>query len=240
MTAINPLSYFLNKLRKDYDLCDGEVQAWFNLPFHLREYGENSDLMRQGDRPSQCCLIVDGLACRFKVVTHGSRQIISIHIPHDMPDLQGLYLAHSDYYVGTLARSTVAFVPHEPIKEVIAAFPRLASCLWRETLIDGSIFAEWIVNTGRRDAHRRIAHLLCELALRYRRVGLGDETGFPWLLTQTNMADAAGLSVVHVNRMMQKLRVKGLIGNHDKKMHIKDWPGLVEEAEFDATYLHLN
>ena len=191
-------------------------------------------------RPSQFCLIVDGLACRFKVVTDGSRQIISIHIPHDMPDLQGLHLTHSDYYIGTLARSKVAFLPHDGIREAIAAYPRLASSLWREPLIDGSIIAEWVVNTGRRDAHRRIAHLLCELALRYRRVGLGDETGFPWLLTQTNLADAAGLSVVHVNRMMQRLRENGLIGNHDKKMRILDWPGLVEEAEFDATYLHLN
>ena len=104
---------------------------------------------------------------------------------------------------------------------------------------DASIVGEWVVNTGRREAGKRIAHLICELALRYKRAGLGDESGFPWRLTQTNVADVAGLSVVHVNRKLQSLGEKGLIGTHDKTLRILNWSGLVEEAEFDAVYLHL-
>lgn len=240
MSADNPLFRLADKLSADCSLSDAEAQALVAIPFHLKEYGENSDILRQGDRSSQCCLVVDGLLCRFKVVSNGGRQIISLHIPQDMPDLHGLYLTYADHFLGTLPRSTLAFLPHDSVKEAVAAHPRLGACMWRETLIDASILGEWIVNSGRREAGTRIAHMICELALRYKRAGTGDETGFPWHLTQMNIADAAGLSIVHVNRMLQGLRHSGLIGNQARgRMNILDWQGLVREGEFDATYLHL-
>jgi len=234
-----PFQLLRRRLERSCELSSAELDALQALPYNLRSYPANTDLMREGDRPSQSCYIVDGFLYRFKFVSEGSRQIMSFHLPGDFPDLQSLFLARADHYLGTLTPAVVAFIPHDALLELTVQHPRLGHCLWRDTLIDAAIFREWIINIGRRSALGRIAHLLCEQAVRLKQVGLADETGFSWFLTQANLADATGLSVVHVNRSLQNMRGRGLIGPNGRKLHIRDWDGLASAGDFSPDYLHV-
>ena len=234
MPVQNPSARLIKRLQRTCTLSAADVRAIEALPFHLREYGSDTDIVREGDRPSQSCLVVEGCLYRFNVVANGKRQVLSFNYPSDIPDLQSFHLGKMDHNLGTLTKSVVAFMPHDSLAELTDHHPRIAACLWRESHADAAITRQWIVNLGRRSALSRVAHLLCEQALRLKQIGLGDETGFPWFFTQAVLADATGLSVVHVNRMLQELRTKRLVGAYDsKRLTILDWDGLVAVAEFD-------
>ena len=168
-----PFQLLRRRLERSCDLSSAELDALHALPYNLRSYPANTDLMREGDRPSQGCYIVEGFLYRFKFVSEGSRQIMSFHLPGDFPDLQSLFLARADHYLATLTPAVVAFIPHDALLELTLQHPRLGHCLWRDTLIDAAIFREWIINIGRRSALGRIAHLLCEQTVRLKQVGLG-------------------------------------------------------------------
>jgi CRP-like cAMP-binding protein len=227
------------KLESIAPVSDEEKRAIVALPMTIRDVREDHDVVRDQDRPSQCCLILEGLACRYKVLPGGKRQIHSFHIPGDIPDLQSLHLDIMDHNLGTLVPCKVGFIQHETARKFIRAHPRIGDIFWRDTLIDAAVFREWIANVGRREAYGRIAHLLCELYVRLRAVGLanGREYGLP--LTQAELADATGLTTVHVNRSLKKLRGDGLIRWGKRSVVIEDWDGLQAAGEFDPTYLHL-
>jgi CRP-like cAMP-binding protein len=230
----------IRKLESIAPLSDDERQAIVTLPMTIRDLNADQDIIRDQDRPSQCCLIIEGFACRYKVLPGGKRQIFSFHTPGDIPDLQSLHLQVMDHSLGTLVRSKVGFIPHETVQEFIRAHPRIGDIFWRDTLIDAAIFREWVANIGRREAYERIAHLFCELFMRLRAIGLNDGNSFPMPITQSELADATGLSTVHVNRTMQDLRASGLIKTTKKGVvTILDWEALQKAAEFDPTYLHL-
>src|SRR3954471_6762216 len=235
----NPFHRLVLRLEQAKALSPEEVDAIDALPHSLRTYGPGSDILREGDRPSQCALVVEGHLHRFKFVSQGSRQIMSFHHPGDMPDLQSLYLSRLDHYVGTMSQATIAYVPHAAVLELMERHPRLLGCFWRETLINAAVFREWIINIGRREAFGRLAHIFCEQVIRLKQVGLADESGFPWFLTQSSLADASGLSLVHVNRTLQSMRKRGLIGPSNRKFQILDCDGLVSAADFSTDYLHL-
>ncbi len=240
MLSQNPLSSLFDRFRRTTTLSSDDLASLLTLPVRIREYGPNADVLREGDRPTQCCLVVEGYLTRFNVVERGKRQIISFHMAGDLPDLMSLYLGTLDHNLSTLTPAALAFIPHADIARIVKSRPHLAASLWRETLVDAAIHRQWVVNVGRREADARIAHLLCEQATRLKHAGLGDETGFPSFFTQTQLADATGLSVVHVNRMLQELRRRGLIGAFNReRVEILDWAGLVAAAGFDDTYLHL-
>jgi CRP-like cAMP-binding protein len=144
-----------------------------------------------------------------------------------------------DHSLATLSTTKVAFIPHDTIRAFIRAHPRIGDVFWRDTLIDAAVFREWVTNMGRREAYGRIAHLLCELFVRLRAVGLTNGDSYPLPITQAELADATGLSTVHVNRTMQELRGDGLIKTNKASVIVKDWDGLREAGEFDPTFLHL-
>jgi CRP-like cAMP-binding protein len=183
-------------------------------------------------------LILDGFAFRYKMLPGGKRQILSFHIPGDIPDLQSLHLEVMDHSLGTLMETKVAFIPHDVVRAFIRAHPRIGDIFWRDTLIDAAVFREWVTNVGRREAYGRIAHICCELFVRIRAVGLNNGESYAMPITQAELADATGLSTVHVNRTMQELRGNGLISTKGGSVIIKDWDGLREAGEFDPTYLH--
>ena len=164
---------------------------------------------------------------------------MSFHMPGDIPDLLSFQLHVMDHSLGTLTRSVVGFIPHGAIRKLIRDHPGVGDLLWRDTLIDGSVFREWLVGVGRRSAHARIAHLLCELYVKMRSLGLADEAGFMLPVSQVELSDALGLSAVHVNRVLQDLRRDGLISGQARKMMIGDWAGLKQAGEFDPLYLHI-
>jgi len=230
----------IRKLSSISRLTEDEKQRLRNLSLLIRQFGPDQDIVREGDRPSECCLVIVGFTCRFKVTEEGKRQIFSFHTPGDIPDLQSLQLEVMDHSLKTLTPCKVAFIPHGSIAELTRACPRLADVLWRDTLIDAAIFREWMINIGRRSAYARIAHLLGEIFVRLRAVGLtdGNECEFP--ITQSEIGDALGLSTVHVNRSLQELRADGLIELRRGTLTILDWEGFKKAGEFDETYLHLN
>jgi CRP-like cAMP-binding protein len=236
----SPLQVLVRKLESIAPLSSEEERAVRALPLTVKEIGADQDIVRDGDRPSQCCVVVEGFLCRFKQLPDGTRQIHSIHVPGDMPDLQSLHLKVMDHGLSALTPSKIALIPHEALRSLTHAQPRLADALWRDTLVDASIFREWIVNVGAREAYARIAHLICEIFLKLRAVGLTSGYTFHLPITQAELADATGLSTVHVNRSVMQLRGNGLITWEKGKCTIENWEDLKRDATFDPTYLHLN
>jgi CRP-like cAMP-binding protein len=229
----------IRKLETHLVLADAETNALQSLSGTVKTFAARQDIVCEGDRPSACCLVLDGFLCRYKLTDDGKRQIISFHIPGDIPDLQSLHLDVMDHSLGTLARSTLVFLPHETVRDLIRRCPRIGDAFWRETLIDASIFREWVVNLGRREAYGRMAHLLCEFYIRLRSVGLANGQAYELPLTQAELGDALGASTVHVNRTLQDLRGEGLITLQAGSVTVLDWERLKEAGEFDPTYLHL-
>ncbi|MCB8822496.1 Crp/Fnr family transcriptional regulator [Microvirga rosea] len=232
----NPL---IRKLESIFKLTDDERQALQNLPMQMATIKEDQDIVREGDRPSRSCLIVSGFACAYKMTAHGKRQIVSFTIAGDIPDLQSLHLKVLDSSVSTISRCSVGFIAHEDLRALCERYPRITAAFWRETLIDAAIFREWVVNVGRREGSSRMAHILCELIVRLKAVGLVEDDVCDLPITQGEFADALGFSPVHVNRVFQQLRAEGLILTQGTRLTIPDWDRLKMAAEFDPTYLHL-
>ena len=230
----------IRKLRSISPLADDEKQCLATLQFSTRSVAADQDIVREGDRPLECCLVLEGFLCRYKLTAEGKRQIVSFHLPGDIPDLQSLHLKVMDHSLMTLTPSKLAFVPHESITTVIHRCPPVADVLWRDTLIDAAVFREWMIGIGRRSAQTRIAHLLCEVMVRMRAVGLADGQRCELPITQAELGDALGLSTVHVNRSLKELREKGLITLRGSVLTAEDWDGLKGAGEFDPTYLHLD
>jgi CRP-like cAMP-binding protein len=228
----------VRRLESITDLSPEEKTALVHLPMHVREVGPDQDIVREGDKPSECCLVLQGYACRYKGTADGKRQIMSFHVAGEIPDLQSLHLRSMDHSLGTLTPCRLAFIAHQSLHGLFERHPRLTGVFWRETLIDAAIFREWMMNIGRRDAEARLAHLLCELFLRHKAVGLVQDHSIEFPITQGELGDATGLSVVHVNRMLQELRGQKLLTLEDRVLTVLDWLGLKQVAGFDPLYLH--
>jgi CRP-like cAMP-binding protein len=230
----------LRKLRSISPLSADEQQCLLTLPLSVKSVGPDQDIVLDGDRPSECCLVVEGFTCRYKVTHEGKRQIFSFHIPGDIPDLQSLHLKVMDHSLMTMTPCKLAFIPHQSLAELMRRCPRIADVMWRDTLIDAAIFREWMMGIGRRSAYTRIAHVLCEVLVKMRAVGLANGHACELPVTQAELGDALGLSTVHVNRSLQELRRHGLIELRGGSLSVLNWDGLKKAGEFDPTYLHLD
>lgn len=233
------LTMLARRLESIVPLSPEERHAVEQLPARVHTLGSRHDIVHDGDTPSQCCLLLEGWAYRYKLLDEGRRQILSFHVPGDVPDLQSLHLQPVDYSLATLTRATVAFIPHEDLLDLVKRFPGLATTLWRETLIDGAVFRAWITGMGQRSAFGRMAHLFCELYRKLEAVGLATEYRCTLPITQAEFGSALGLSNVHVNRVLQEMRARELITLQGPKLVIVSWDRLVQAAEFDPAYLHL-
>jgi CRP-like cAMP-binding protein len=230
----------LRKLEVRSPMADGDRQALLSLPYRLQTIEPSVYVIREGERLERCCMIVSGFALRHKVTVDGARQIVSVHIPGDFIDLEGALLNIADHNVQTLTRCDLAFIPRPAIRELFLAHPSIALTMWTDTLIDSSIFREWVVNVGRRDARSRVAHLLCEFARRLEVAGLVEEYGYELPMTQEQLADATGLTAVHVNRVLMALARDGLIERQKRNIRIPEWESLRRVAGFSEVYLHLD
>ena len=240
MDAIHPhTAALIRKLESIAPLAPEEKAALQRLPLRLKTVAADQDIVREGDTPSECCLIVEGFACRYNMTAEGKRQILSFHISGDIPDLQSLHLSVMDHSLGTLIPCKLAFIQHDDLRSFMRNHPRLGDLFWRDTLIDAAVFRQWVVNVGRRQGPTRMAHLLCELLVRLRAVELVEDHIFDLPVTQAELADALGITNVHVNRVLQDLRGSGLIALRGKTLKVLDWEGLKMAGEFDPTYLHL-
>jgi CRP-like cAMP-binding protein len=206
----------------------------------VRSFGPRVDIAREGDRPRDVHMILAGWACRYKQLEDGRRQIVSFFLPGDICDLNIFILREMDHSIGTITSVTVADLSREFFDEISSGFPRIATAFWWESLVNAAIQREWTMSLGQRTAAERMSHLLCEIFLRLRLAGLTREDSCDFPLTQSDLADATGLSKVHVNRTLQELRSAELIVLKGKSLTIPNLERLMNEGLFNANYLHMN
>lgn len=218
-------------------LSEPDLAALRALPFARRIVERDAFVVREGEEPASCSLILEGSAFRQKVVRNGARQIISFHFPGEFIDLQSCLLPVNDHGVQALGPCTLAVVPRAALLALVAQRPALARAVWFDTLLEGAIFREWVVNVGRRNARARIAHLLCELAVRLDS-SIEDGKVYQLPLTQEHIADATGLTSVHTNRTIQALRRDGVISLASGRLVVHDWNALRSIGDFSELYLH--
>lgn len=228
----------LRKLEKRVKFSADDRAAFQSIPFSTKDLTAGAYIVRERDEIKNCCILLSGFAFRSKIVGNGSRQILSIHIPGDVVDIQHAMLGIADHNIQMLTTGEVALVSAAAIKDVAFKYPAIGQALWLETLVDGSIFREWIANVGRRDARTRISHLLCEFTVRLHAAGLTNGHRYELPMTQEQLGDATGLTAVHVNRTMQGLRTDGLISSDRRAITIEDWKALTIVGDFDTAYLH--
>lgn len=235
--TLSPLAPFVAKLAKTTSLSPADRAALFALPHNVRAFEAGSYLYREGERPTHCFVIVSGFACAQKIVRSGSRQITAIHMRGDGVDFGNALVGVADHGVQALTRVQAAQLPVAAVSELIAGSFTIARAIWIQTLIDGSIQREWTANVGRRDARTRIAHLLCELGIRQEEAGVCARDDYDLPVTQEQLADATGLTPVHVNRVLGNLRMDGVIGGRNRHVHVPDWNRLASAGDFRLDYL---
>jgi CRP-like cAMP-binding protein len=228
----------IRKLETHATLDRRDREAIRALPHHVRTFDASAYLVREGDSLQHCSVLVSGYAFRQKVTGDGLRQIVSLHIPGEPLDLQHLFLDLADHNVQTLTRAEVAIIPRAALQELALSHPAIGHALFVNTLVEGSIFREWALNVGRRDARTRLAHFLCEVAARLDAQGLDGVRGYELPMSQEQIGDALGLTAVHVNRTMKLLESEGLIVRTRRWISIPSWTALREVADFSSRYLH--
>ena len=233
------LDLFVRRLESRSVISAEERAAVMALPGTPRTVAQHLDFVRLGEELHHACLVTEGVVARFAQLEDGSRQIIGLHIPGDMVDLYSLMLPRAPSPLRSLTACTILKIPHQGLRDLAFEHHGLSSALWRDCVADGHIVAQWLVNVGRRNARARTAHLLCEMAVRFAQIGLLRGHTFPFAVTQEYLADALGLTPVHVNRSLRVLREEGLVHLTRKEATITDWDGLQTAGEFDPAYLHL-
>lgn len=237
--ANNPLQLLLDNLEMRSPLSEGDRQAILALPYVLKSLAPGSYAVREGEPPTGCGVLVSGFAYRQKLTGDGGRQILSIHIPGDPLDFQNIFLNIADHSVQMLTRGHLAVVARAEIQKIARSSPAIAEAILINILVEASIFREWILNVGRRDAKSRLAHVLCELAVRLDAHGLADDMGYHLPMTQAELADALGLTPVHLNRVIRSLEADGLINRSKREISFPDWDRMRDIADFNDRYLHL-
>jgi CRP-like cAMP-binding protein len=231
------ISRFLERLLRRSPLSAEEQAAILALRSHASQVAAHRDIVSLGEQVQHSCLVVEGLVGRFDQMRDGRRQITALHIPGDMCDLHSVVSPIAGWGLEALTTTTILHVPHQDLRNLVTAHPGIALAFWRDTTADASVLAKWIGNLGRRDAASRIAHLFCEVGMRMEQAGLGTRTQFRLPMTQTQIADAMGLTPVHVNRTMQTLRRDQIVRTEQRTIHVDNWARLSEIAEFDPEFL---
>jgi CRP-like cAMP-binding protein len=220
-------------------LSEGDRRTLISHAQRTQHFNAREDLNKDGDHARYVNFILEGWACRYKLLEDGRRQIVSFFVPGDLCDPIVFLLREMSHGLGSITPVTAARVSREEMVDLMAKSPTLEKAFWLDMLISAEIQREWTVALGRRTARERMAHLFCELAMRLRAVGLADGQEFDMPVTQTDLADALGLSSVHVSRTLQDLRGAGLIELKGKRLTLNNEKALREVAMFDPSYLHL-
>jgi CRP-like cAMP-binding protein len=204
------------------------------------QHAPKEDIIADGAHSDHCHVVLTGLACRYKLLPNGGRQIMAFLIPGDLCDAEIFILKLMDHGVAAVTPTTTALIPAETMKALLRETSSLGEALWWGTMTDLGVLRERIIDEGRRNAYVRIAHLLYEMLVRYRMVELTNGDSFEFPVTQTDLADATGLTPVHANRTLQKLRADGLIGLAGGVVTVIDPGRLKKAAQFNGEYLHLD
>jgi CRP-like cAMP-binding protein len=228
---------FVTKLDAHVTLSGKDREAVLSLPHRVVRTDAGRYMFREGDRATSCSVILSGFACRHKVLPDGSRQILAFHMRGDGVDIQNALMVLMEHNVQTLTAVEAAVIPAQAISELVSTRPALARALWIETLVEASIQREWTLNVGRRDARARLAHLLCEIGMKLEAAGLATRDRYTLPMTQEQLADAIGLTSVHVNRVLQSLASDGVISRDKRSLKMNDWDAVADVGQFTPEYL---
>jgi len=202
-----------------------------------RQVQAHTDLASEDEKPTSVHLVLEGFSCRYKFTAEGNRQIMAYLLPGDFCDMHVMVLKQMDHSIATISPCTIVDIPRENILALLQR-PTLSLALWCAALVDAAVLREWLVNVGQRKAGQRLAHVLCELLLRLRIVGLA-ENSYELPLSQKDLADTIGVSNVHLNRVLQELRREKLISWKDEVLAIPDIDRLMKFSGFNPNYLHI-
>ncbi|MET0376647.1 MAG: Crp/Fnr family transcriptional regulator [Rhizorhabdus sp.] len=237
----SPLDLMVDKLSTRVVLSEADRSAILALPHELRTFDAAAYVVREGEKPrSHCDFIEKGFAFRQKLTSEGARQIVSLHMRGDFLDLQHLFLNVADHNVQALTKLNVVGIERDALQTMALERPVVARAMWVDALVDASISREWVMNVGRRDARARIAHVLCEFALRMKAAGFASDQGYELPLTQEQLADVVGLTPVHVSRMLKSLEYDGIVQRNRRFISFRDWDVVATVGDFSALYLHLD
>jgi len=229
----------IRKLESFEALSDGDRAALSALSLKTREVGPRTDLISVGDNPEDVHLILDGYACRYKLLDEGQRQIMAVLVPGDFCDLNVFILDQMDHTIGTVSQCQIVKIPRKAIEEIMANHPAITKAFWWCSLVDEAVLREWLVNIGGRPSNHRIAHVLCEIFMRLDAVGRVTGNSYTFPFTQMDIADMTGITQVHVNRTMRELKNSGLITLKQRVLTIHDVGQLKAYCNFNQNYLHL-
>lgn len=229
-------NHFVQKLKNLAELNSADIGALSALTSKPRSFASKQDMIREGDRPGPVFVILEGWACRYKILPSGTRQIMAFLLPGDCCDLHVGILAEMDHSLQALTPCRVALIAGDTMETLLEDHPAVARAMYKSQLIDEGILRSWIVSMGRRSSVERVAHLMCELYLRSFSINSTDEVAFP--ISQIVLADALGMTPVHVNRILKQLRVRGAMTLKRRNLLITDPLKLVQIAGFDENYLH--
>ncbi|HEY8591439.1 MAG TPA: Crp/Fnr family transcriptional regulator [Sphingomicrobium sp.] len=234
------LGAHLKKLKRRIDISSEEERVICGLVSEMRTVSADDVVVRAGEPLGSSFALEDGWMARSKDLRSGERQVIELHVAGDFPDLHGFTLKHLDHDVVAMTDCSIAVVPHDRLRDMIERYPRLARAYWFLTNIDGAIRGELALSLGQRSAIARMAHLFCEMNVRLDMVDAVKDNGYDFPLTQRELSECLGLTVVHANRTIQELRRRGLIELENRRLTILDRKGLEGVAEFDPGYLYLD
>ena len=233
MTAV-----LVRMLERFGPLPEPERRSVESVPLDGERVEADRDLLHEGVPSSHCPVLLEGFACRYTLLEDGRRQILAFYVPGDPCDLAGLMMGTPSHSTCTLTPGRVALVPHAALLDRAKRHPLLNEALWRAALADAAGSDEWVINVGRRTAQQRTASLLCELVMRLHAAGPARGPDYALPLTKVELADALGLTPVHVGRTLQALRERGLAEFADGVLTVHDWPGLQHAAGFEPGRLH--
>ncbi|MBR0719581.1 Crp/Fnr family transcriptional regulator [Bradyrhizobium liaoningense] len=205
----------------------------------LLRAGPGEDLAAEGDRVDGVRLVLSGWLFRHKTLEDGRRQIVNFVLPGEACDAYVYLLSTMDHSITTATPVVYAEIKKARFEKLLTSERTLAEAFMCETLVNDAIQREWATNLGRRVALERVAHLFCEIYERLRPVGLVDGNSCSFPVTQMDLADATGLSVVHLNRTIQELRASGLISLRERTLTINDLDALKNVAFYSPSYLQL-
>lgn len=234
------LEKFLHRLLLRSRLTEAEQESILALPGEEVRTAAHRDIIRPGQRTNYSSLVVEGLVGRFDQLANGHRQITALHIVGDFCDLHSLAVPETGWGLESLTDSVIRMVPHKALAALVETSPAFAMAFWRDTVVDSSVLAKWNSALGRRSAKARLAHLLCEMGMRFEQAGLGEQDDFDFTITQSQLADVLGVTAVHLNRTMQSLRQDGLLVTNGSRFRLPDRKRLCQVAQFDPSYLLLH
>lgn len=234
------ITVHLKKLKRRVELSPEEERAIRACVAETRKVRADQILIRSGEELSASTVLLDGWLAGSKDLASGERQVTELHVAGDFADLHGFTLKRLDHDVMTLSDCVIGVAPHERLREMTEKFPRLARIYWFSTNVDSAITRELALSLGQRSAMARMAHLFCELYVRLDAVGRAHSDGYDFPLTQRELSECLGLTVVHANRTIQELRRRGLVELESRQLRILNRSGLEGIAQFDPAYLYLD